>query len=63
MQEEHWEAVIELEALWSYTARVQDLVLRMSYETSSLAVLLTLAVDLIKGCFDFMTANRIYWLA
>jgi hypothetical protein len=63
MQEEHWEVVVELEALWSSTSRVQDLVLRRFDEMSSLVALLTSAVDLIEGCIDFVSTNRICWVA
>jgi hypothetical protein len=61
MQDEHQEAVVELRALRSSATRVQDMVLRGSNEMYSLAVSLSLAVDLIEGHVNATTANRVCW--
>jgi hypothetical protein len=57
MQEEHQEEVAKLRALQSFTTWVQDLVLKGSDGTSSLAVLLSSAVDLIEGRIDVVAIN------
>jgi hypothetical protein len=60
-QEEHREVVVELRALRSSATQVWDLVLRGSDETSSLAVSLSSATDLIKGCIDAVASNEVHW--
>jgi hypothetical protein len=57
MLDEHWEAVGELRALLSSASRVQELVLKRSDETSSLAVSLSLAIDQVEGRVDTTIAN------
>jgi hypothetical protein len=59
MQDEHWEVVVELRALQRSTTHVQDLVLKGSDKTSSLAVSLSLAVDLIEGHINDVAANKV----
>jgi hypothetical protein len=61
MHDDHWEAVIELRALWSSVVWVQDLVLEGSHEVSSLVPSLSSAVDLIDGHVDGAAANRVSW--
>jgi hypothetical protein len=61
MQEEHWEAVIELRALRSSTARVRDLMLKGSDRASSLAASLSLATDLIECRVNAAATNGVYW--
>jgi hypothetical protein len=51
---------VELKVLWNSTAQFQDLMLKRSDGISSLAVSLPSAVDLIKGCIDAMTTNRVF---
>jgi hypothetical protein len=45
----------------SFAARVRDLVLKGSNETSSLAASLSLTEDLIEGHVDFVAANGVHW--
>jgi hypothetical protein len=61
MQDEHRVAVIELRALQSSAARVQDLVLKGSDEASSLAASLSSAADLIEGRVQAAAANGVHW--
>jgi hypothetical protein len=59
MWEEHREAVVELRAMWSSTPQVWDLVLKGSYETSSLVASLFATAYLIEGHVDATTANGV----
>jgi hypothetical protein len=51
----------ELEALWTSTTRVRDLVLDNIDGPSSLAASLSMVVELHEGQIDVMTANRVHW--
>jgi hypothetical protein len=55
-----WEVDTELEALQNSVVRVRDLVLEWADRPSSLAALLSLAAELLKGRIDCTTANRVY---
>jgi hypothetical protein len=61
MQDEHREVVVKLRALRSSVARVWDLVLKRFDKTSSLAVSLSSATDLIEGHVNAAAANEAHW--
>jgi hypothetical protein len=61
LQAKRREAVAELEGLRSSAARVQDLVLGGPARTSSLAVLLSLAAELIEDHIDIAASNGVHW--
>jgi hypothetical protein len=56
------EADVELEALWTSVARVQDLVLDKADGPSSLAASLSMVVELLESRVDIATANRVCWV-
>jgi hypothetical protein len=55
------EADAELEDLWNSAARVRDLVLERVDGSSSLAVSLSLAAELLEGHIDATAANGFCW--
>jgi hypothetical protein len=61
LQAKRREAVAELEGLRSSAARVQDLVLGGPARTSSLAVLLSLAAELIEDHINIAASNGVHW--
>jgi hypothetical protein len=58
-QAEHREMDIKREGLWSSIVQIWDLVLGGPDGTSSLASSLSSATELVEGCIDVMTSNRV----
>jgi hypothetical protein len=56
-----WEADAELEALRALVAQVQNSVLGNVDGPSSLAVSLSMAVELFEGRINSATTNRVRW--
>jgi hypothetical protein len=52
----------ELEALWTLVVRVRDLVLDWADGPSSLAVSLSMVVELLEGWVDATAANEVRWV-
>jgi hypothetical protein len=52
---------VELEALWTSAARVQDLVLDNVYGVSSLVASLSTVVELLEGRIGTVAANGVHW--